>query len=345
MRNNLRPLWNSQIYASRRVAIHVNKLTRRDLKSESSKLTYAEPWKSERLAFLKRNKEHKRKKDVVHSSSKKPLQNENDLTSEESSSSSGSEEESSRRGMEHKWVMHGLGSSAQIKPEFRYSSSKEFRQTNVLYVRDLSYSTYRLDDRFQTRSSQWTSKVRECIKRMAFKMKDHQIKGEGPIMFIDFLAWFVREVYIQKISGTQVFVALPTILTELAKNQHEAGVEMVPSEKDGVSSWPEAIQYLFENYSKPSHFSGATSDLGAWGRRYSERSVSSRLNSTRQPDTVGRCMHQRCRSQHSSMCCIGPFDRLLPTSAIQKNMPLISTLSTLNSARETQLELAWKSRD
>lgn len=66
---------------------------------------------------------------------------------------------------------------------------------------------------------------------MALKLSDHHFLGEHPIMVIDFLTRFAREANIQEISKAQALVALPSLPKGFAKNQYDAGAEMVCQKK------------------------------------------------------------------------------------------------------------------
>ena len=81
-------------------------------------------------------------------------------------------------------------------------------------------------------------------------------------------------------------MSLPYFLDGFALSQYESGIEMVAPEEGGVSSWPEAVQYLLKNYAQNQHISNAITDLRDT-RQYAdedEREFSTRLNSA-----VNRC--------------------------------------------------------
>lgn len=72
-----------------------------------------------------------------------------------------------------------------------------------------------------------------------------------------FQAKFVLEAYVLGMSETQAIFALSTLFTGSVQIQHEAVSEIVVSEERGVSSWPEAVQYLLTNFTKSSHISSS----------------------------------------------------------------------------------------
>lgn len=101
------------------------------------------------------------------------------------------------------------------------------------------------------------------MKRMAIELSSHHFSVEHLIMIINFLKQFVREANIQEKLAAQELVALPSFLKEFAKSHFEAGAEMVSPEGRGVSTWPEAVQYLLKNYAQLSRISSETADLRA----------------------------------------------------------------------------------
>lgn len=103
--------------------------------------------------------------------------------------------------------------------------------------------------------------MRDRIKKMDLKKKDHKFLSEDSIIVIDFLARFVREANNQEISGAQAFVTLPKVITRFPTSQYVAAVLKVAPEDDGILSWPETIQYLLRNNAQSSHNSNAIRDL------------------------------------------------------------------------------------
>lgn len=144
----------------------------------------------------------------------------------------------------------------------------------------LSYSTYRLEDTAQGRSSRATGKVRDFIKHMDLPLKYHRFYGEEPTRVLDFLARFVREEKIQTMSEEQAFISFPSVLTGFSKIQFEAGAQVLSAGDGGVASWPEAVQYLLRNYAQSTHISAAITDLCAvrQGTSESENSFHKRIN-------------------------------------------------------------------
>lgn len=150
----------------------------------------------------------------------------------------------------------------------------------------LSYRKYRLDDATQRRSSRTTGKVHDFLKRMELTLKDHRFSGEDPIRVLDFLARYVKEANIQAMSEAQAFIALPSFLIGFAKSQYEAGVQLTSPDEGGVTSWPEAVQYLLRNYAHSTYIPSAISDLRSVRQSHSEteNSFAKLIN-----DAIARC--------------------------------------------------------
>lgn len=102
-------------------------------------------------------------------------------------------------------------------------------------------------------------------------MKDDQFTRDAPFMIIDFLERFMLETYFQKLSDAQAIVVLPTFPVEFAKSQYETVVELVSTEGGGVSSWPEAVQYLWRSYAESFHINGTIDNLQEMRRRASKK--------------------------------------------------------------------------
>lgn len=66
---------------------------------------------------------------------------------------------------------------------------------------------------------------------------------------------------IQVIPRAQALAPLPLFLEKFAKSIYKAGGKMVHSEKVGISSWLEALQYLLRNYDQSSRIRSALTDL------------------------------------------------------------------------------------
>ena len=62
----------------------------------------------------------------------------------------------------------------------RYPGLKELHASDPLFDEALSYRFYRLKDTSQSRSSRATGKVRDLVKRMDIKKKNHHFDGEDP---------------------------------------------------------------------------------------------------------------------------------------------------------------------
>ena len=105
-------------------------------------------------------------------------------------------------------------------------------------------------------------------------------------MVLVFLARFVKEANIQQISEAQAFLDLPAFLGGLAKMEYDAGVEQLAPEEGGVSSWPEAVNYLLRSYAQNNHISDAINDLRATQQKPNE---TEREFATRVHKAVSRC--------------------------------------------------------
>lgn len=210
-------------------------------------------------------------------------------TDDESQLSSSESEYGSRRRRKDSRHRHHASSSKSYssmvsihrrKPGPRFETLREIVPTNPLYKKVMSYRTYRLARRDQDRSSRETGKVRDFIKRMDIKLSAHHFSGEDPIMVLDFLARFTREANIQEMSEAQAFLTLPSFLSGMARLQFEAGTELEDADGEGVTCWPEAVQYLLRNYAMSNHISAAVNDLRSikQGRSETEQEFANRLS-------------------------------------------------------------------
>lgn len=72
----------------------------------------------------------------------------------------------------------------------------------------------------------------------------HTFDGSDPIEIVDFLTPFVGEADIINMSEAQDFIALPNFLADFAKTKFRTYFKGW-SRCGGITSWPEAFQYLF----------------------------------------------------------------------------------------------------
>ncbi len=61
-----------------------------------------------------------------------------------------------------------------------------------------------------------TGKVKDFVKRIEIKRKNHHFDGSDPIWIINLLRRFVNEAYTQLLSETQAYLALPDFLDGFA---------------------------------------------------------------------------------------------------------------------------------
>lgn len=84
--------------------------------------------------------------------------------------------------------------------------------------------------------------MRESIKRISLLMMKHYFSEADSSMILIFLSHFVKEANFQEICESEAFVALPSILEELAKTEFESGVEVSTQRgRDGSALWPETV--------------------------------------------------------------------------------------------------------
>ena len=60
------------------------------------------------------------------------------------------------------------------------------------------------------------------MKRMEYTLKEYSFNGTDPIRVLAFLAKFVEEAEILRMSEGQAFMALPKLLTGFAKDQYDS---------------------------------------------------------------------------------------------------------------------------
>lgn len=65
---------------------------------------------------------------------------------------------------------------------------------------------------------------------------------------LDFLSQFVYKANIQAMRETQALIELSSIMRGFVRSQYEAEGDLLFSEKDGFTRWPEAVQYLLMSY-------------------------------------------------------------------------------------------------
>lgn len=79
------------------------------------------------------------------------------------------------------------------------------------------------------RTTREASKLKDFIERMEISIKRHLFIAENPIRFLDFLARFTRETYIQEMSEAQAFVTIPSCLQGFAFSRYDAMAGLTPS--------------------------------------------------------------------------------------------------------------------
>ena len=192
-----------------------------------------------------------------------------DSDSDSYNSSSDSDRQSRKRHIGH-------GNLRKGKP---YRGLKRLKATNVLYDKLLDYRYYRLKRTSRKRSSRETGKVKEYVKRIEYTLKEFRFDGTDPIKILAFLAKYVEEADILRMSEAQAFIALPKVLSGHAQEQFNA-VRGASVEEGGVSCRPEAVQYLLRSYATSANINEAIARLRSTIQRADETEMqySSRLN-------------------------------------------------------------------
>lgn len=157
---------------------------------------------------------------------------------------------------------------------------KRLTCTNPLYRKLTDYRYYRLRIRKTKRSGRETGKVKDHIRRLRVGLDELTFDGKDPILIFEFLSRFVVEANTLRISEAQAFVALPHFLRKLALEQYRAVSGSLNADEGGVTSWPEAVQYLLRSYATSNAIRGAILDLRDVTQKDRETEVeySSRLN-------------------------------------------------------------------
>ena len=121
--------------------------------------------------------------------------------------------------------------------------------------------------------------VKRYVKRIEYNLKKFRFDGTDPIKILTFLAKFVEEADILRMSEAQAFIALPTFLSGQAQQQFNA-VCGASFEEGGVSCWPEAVQYLLRSYTTSANINEAIARLRSTIQSADETEMqySSRLN-------------------------------------------------------------------
>lgn len=78
---------------------------------------------------------------------------------------------------------------------------------------------------------------------------------------MDFLVGFSTEADIQGVTDAREFITLPSFRGGLALIKFESPVGIISPTEGGISSWPEAVQYLLRSYDQSTHVSVAIKDL------------------------------------------------------------------------------------
>lgn len=117
----------------------------------------------------------------------------------------------------------------------KHAGVKEPRPMDPFYMAPMSYRHYRSGIFSLDCTPLGTSKVRDCIKRMALAQSNHYFRGEDPILVLDFLAQFVSEADIVGMSEGQAHIALPYFLQGVDKD-HFLSIRGSPkASKEGVT--------------------------------------------------------------------------------------------------------------
>ncbi|CAN8070507.1 unnamed protein product [Agarophyton chilense] len=142
-----------------------------------------------------------------------------------------------------------------------YRGLKVLTCTNPLYRKVLNYRYYRLKVKSKKRSGCETAKIKDHIKRLKIGLNDLTFDGKTPILVIEFLNRFVAEADTLEMSEPQAFLSLPHFLKGFALEQYRSVCGSLTADEGGVTSWPEAVQYLLRSYSTSNAIRQAILDL------------------------------------------------------------------------------------
>ena len=131
----------------------------------------------------------------------------------------------------------------------RYPGLYTIKPADPTFDRLLNYRYYRLQRTRVTRSSERTLEVKKHIKSLDLSLRK-KFTGKDPVMILNFLTRFVEEADIIKMTEAQALLALPHYLMDSAETQFRASIKGARS--GGITSFPEAIQYLLRTYATPS---------------------------------------------------------------------------------------------
>ena len=130
-----------------------------------------------------RNSKHRHKDDTDYSSS------EEEPTGSGSSSDSEVEvRRSSKRNSSHKTREKAVSSSRRSIPGL-----EELVPANSMFKKDLSYKTYRLDDKNQSEDANVRKRLGKLVRIFDVSPGDHKFDGSDPISVLAFLANFCEE--------------------------------------------------------------------------------------------------------------------------------------------------------
>ena len=235
---------------------------------------------SRRRSKSRKKRSKKKKKDCHDDDYDEPSSSSSSNSSSSSESESGTDDSSSGSDQHRGSARRTNRPFREKKKGKKHRGLKELRAPNPLYDRLLSYRLYRLRDTSQSRSSRATAKVKDFIKRMELKLKDHYFSGEDPVLVLDFLVRFCKEADTQGMSEAQAYLAVPYFLKGFALNQFESVTETATSSEGGVTCWPEAVQYLLRSYATSTNLQQALLELRDIRQRSGEDEVqySTRLN-------------------------------------------------------------------
>lgn len=127
----------------------------------------------------------------------------------------------------------------------RNEGFKVSRTIDKLPANFLNCRYYRLNDNAQRRSSRETSRTKSFKDKLELVLKDRRFDGTDGIFFFEFLRSLVREANVAAMSEAHLYLGLRRILKKSAHEHFVALRGCSAQNEGGVSSWPEAVQYMF----------------------------------------------------------------------------------------------------
>ena len=141
----------------------------------------------------------------------------------------------------------------------RYPGLETIKPSDPTFDRVMNYRFYRLHNLRNSRSTSSTNETRKHMRALELTLKSRKFSGKDPILILNFLSRFVEEADTLRMTEGQAFVALPHFLANPAETQFLSSRNA--STSGGVTSWPEAVQYLLETYATSSAIREATNKL------------------------------------------------------------------------------------